>query len=75
LATNINGCNEIIENNETGILVEKKNAKSLELGIEKLLLDEELYLHIKNKVRNEMIKKYNQNYFWEELKNEFKIII
>jgi len=75
LATNINGCNEIIEDNETGIIIEKKSSVSLEQGIEKLILNKELYSHIKNKVRDEMIRKYDQNYFWRELHNEFKKIL
>lgn len=75
LATNINGCNEIIEVNVTGTLVEKKNLKSLEDGIENLLNDKFLYNNIKSKVRAKMIKKYEQSYFWGELVNEFKKII
>lgn len=72
LATDINGCNEIIENNETGILVKKKDAKSLKDGIEKLIVDKKLYSYIRDNVRDKIIKKYDQNYFWKELKNEFK---
>ena len=75
IASNINGCNEIIRENETGLLVDKKSLKSLEDGIEKLLTDKELYNHIKLKVRDEMTKKYDQSYFWEELKSEFKNIV
>jgi len=72
LATDINGCNEIIEEKITGILVEKKNTKSLQDGIKKLLNDKKLYNKIKSNVRDRIIKKYKQSYFWEELKNEFK---
>ena len=72
LATNINGCNEIIEENITGILVEKKNQKSLEEGIEKLINDKSLYNKIKLKARDRIATKYEQSYFWKELKNEFK---
>ena len=72
LATDINGCNEIIENNKTGILVKKKDAKSLEDGIEKLILNKKLYTYIRDNVRDKIIKKYDQNYFWKELKSEFK---
>lgn len=75
LATDINGCNEIIEEGITGILVDKKNNKSLEDGIEKLLNDKDLYNKIKLQVRNRIIKKYEQSYFWGELNNEFKISI
>lgn len=72
LATNINGCNEIIDDGITGILVEKKNAKKLEEAIDKLLEDKELYNSIKLKVRDRIIEKYEQKYFWNELKNEIK---
>lgn len=72
LATNINGCNEIIDDGITGILVEKKSAKKLEEAIDKLLEDKELYSSIKLKVRDRIIEKYEQKYFWNELKNEIK---
>lgn len=72
LATNINGCNEIIDDGVTGILVEKKSAKKLEEAIDKLLEDKELYNSIKLKVRDRIIEKYEQKYFWNELKNEIK---
>ena len=72
LATNINGCNEIIDDGITGILVEKKSAKKLEEAIDKLLEDKELYNSIKLKVRDRIIEKYEQKYFWNELKNENK---
>lgn len=72
LATNINGCNEIIEENITGILVDKKNTKSLQDGIEKLIQDKKLYFTIKSKVRSRIVEKYEQFYFWKELKNELK---
>ncbi|WP_416687598.1 glycosyltransferase family 4 protein [Candidatus Pseudothioglobus sp. Uisw_041] len=75
LATDINGCNEIIENNETGILVKKKDVKSLEEGIEKLIVNKKLYSYIRDNVRDRIIKKYDQNYFWKELKNEFKKVL
>ena len=72
LATNINGCNEIIEQNKTGVLVGKKSTKSLKEGIEKLLNDKVLYNKIKLNIRGNMIEKYEQSYFWKELENEFK---
>tara|TARA_X000000368_G_C23046974_1_gene719570 strand:- start:572 stop:2836 length:2265 start_codon:yes stop_codon:yes gene_type:complete len=75
LATNINGCNEIIENNETGLLIKMKDINSLKDGIEKFIIDEKFYLNIKKNIRNSIIKKYNQIDFWKNLNNEFKKII
>ena len=72
LATDINGCNEVIENNETGLLIEMKDVKSLKNGIEKFIIDEKFYFYVKSNVRNKIIKKYNQKFVWSELKNEFK---
>lgn len=75
LATNINGCNEIIEDNVTGLLVKMKNVESLENGIEKLLNNKSLYSKMKVQVRSRIIAKYDQAYFWKELKNEFKKLV
>ena len=75
LATNINGCNEIIVHKKNGILVEKKDKKSLQEGIELLLTDKQLYQKIKLEVRDDIIHRYDQNYFWKELKNELETII
>jgi glycosyltransferase involved in cell wall biosynthesis len=75
LATNINGCNEIIENYETGLLIKMKDVDSLKKGIEKYITDKEFYFNIKNNVRSSIIKKYNQADFWINLNNEIKKII
>ncbi len=72
IGTNINGCNEVIIDNETGILVLKKDMASLKNGIELLLTNNELYDKIKSNVRVSMINRYSQKCFWGELKNEFE---
>ena len=75
LATNINGCNEIIDNNETGLLINMKDVNSLAEGIEKYITDEKFYLNIKKNIRDRIIKKYNQKFFWNNLNNELNKII
>lgn len=72
VATDINGCNEIIVEKETGILVEKKNMNSLKNGIELLITNKELYNKIKLKIRDNIIEKFDQNYFWKELRDEIQ---
>jgi glycosyltransferase involved in cell wall biosynthesis len=72
LATDIIGNNEVIENNVTGLLVKMKDVSSLTNGIEKFISDKKFYSYIKNNVRGEIIKKYNQNYFWKELECELR---
>jgi len=72
LATDIIGNNEVIENNVSGLLVKMKDVSSLKNGIEKFITDKKFYSYIKNNVRGEIIKKYNQNYFWKELECELR---
>ena len=74
LATDINGCNEIIDNKETGLLIKMKDINSLKDGMEKYITDEKFYLDIKKKIRDSIIKKYNHTQFWDNLINEFKKI-
>ncbi|WP_419765613.1 MAG: glycosyltransferase family 4 protein [Arcobacter sp.] len=42
ITTNAIGCREVVNNNFNGILVKVKDSNSLSLGIEKLILDEDL---------------------------------
>jgi glycosyltransferase involved in cell wall biosynthesis len=69
IATDINGCNEIVNNKKIGLLVEKKDKESLKNAIELLIIDKELYNNIKLNIRNYMIERYDQKYFWKELKD------
>ena len=39
---------------------------------EKCIIDNKFYSYIKGNVRDKIIKKYSQNYFWRELKDEFR---
>ncbi|WP_419770617.1 MAG: glycosyltransferase family 4 protein [Candidatus Marinarcus sp.] len=74
LATNINGCNEVIINGKNGSLVNKKDEDSLYKAIEKFLVDKEYYHFIKNNVRKSIIDRYSQEYFYNELYKEFLMI-
>lgn len=74
IATNINGCNEIIKHNENGILVNKKDEKNLLDALEKFITDKVYYASIKNNVRESIVNRYDQKYFLNALLNEFKNI-
>ncbi|OHD96494.1 MAG: hypothetical protein A3E21_00865 [Sulfurimonas sp. RIFCSPHIGHO2_12_FULL_36_9] len=71
VATNINGCNEIIRHAENGALVNKKDEVSLYNEIEKFIVDKEYYNRIKKNVRKSIIDRYSQKYFYSELRKEF----
>jgi len=72
LATDINGCNEVIIPNKTGILVEKKSVESLVLGVTLLIENKELYNELKMNVRELTVEKYGQEVFLKALKDELE---
>ena len=71
VATNINGCNEVIEDGKNGLLIEKKDEDSLKVALEKLIYDRAYYQKIEANVRGSIVEKYNQNSFWKALHKEF----
>jgi glycosyltransferase involved in cell wall biosynthesis len=68
MATDINGCNEIIINGKNGILVQKKSVNSLVKNIIRIIEDKDLYKILKNNVRISILKRYNQKSYLERLK-------
>lgn len=71
LATNINGCNEVIIHEKNGLLIDPKNEIALQNGIEKFLTDKDFYQKVKKSVRESIVSRYAQHYFWDALKEEF----
>lgn len=63
ISTNISGVRELIKDNETGILVQPKNAKSLELAIEKLINDESLRTNLAEKGKDYIYS----NFLWSKI--------
>ncbi len=72
IATDINGCNEIINDNVNGLLVKKKDEKDLYDAIVKFITDKEFYQKIQLNVRESIVSRYDQNYFLKELRKEFE---
>ncbi len=72
IATDINGCNEVIIEGENGLLVEPKSISHLIEGIERLIDSPDLYAALKKNARESILKRYDQNVFWEALHGEFE---
>ncbi|ADR35069.1 glycosyl transferase group 1 [Sulfuricurvum kujiense DSM 16994] len=72
IATDINGCNEVIIEGDNGLLVEPKSISHLIDGIEKLVDSPDLYAALKKNARKSILKRYDQNVFWEALHGEFE---
>ncbi|WP_405415803.1 glycosyltransferase family 4 protein [Maribacter sp. Asnod1-A12] len=74
IASDINGCNEIIINNENGIIVPVKNTKLLELAISNFL-KQKISPYSPQKCRDLIINRYDQKLIWQGLRKEYNSLL
>jgi len=75
IVTNINGCNEIIEEGKNGLIVPPKDTKALQQAMVKIVDDPNLYQHLKSNARPMITSRYEQNVVWEALLEEYKSLL
>jgi glycosyltransferase involved in cell wall biosynthesis len=70
IATNINGCNEIVIPNINGILIEPKKVEPLVAAMLSML-DIEKFNFLKNNSRKLITDRYEQSFVWDQLLAEY----
>ncbi|MCO7353180.1 glycosyltransferase family 4 protein [Riemerella anatipestifer] len=75
IVSNINGCNEIIENNKNGLIVPSKDVESLRKAMQIIIDDDNLYLRLKENSREMIVSCYQREFVWEELLKEYNKLI
>jgi len=75
IVTNINGCNEIIENNKNGLIVEPKNKDELYLAMRRFLDDKDLAKTLAQNSRHNILEKYDRKQFFKYLLEEYEEVI
>jgi glycosyltransferase involved in cell wall biosynthesis len=72
IVTDINGCNEIVEEGKNGLIVPVKNAPSLQKAMERLLVDKALYLQLKENARSMITERFDQKLLWRTILQEYQ---
>lgn len=72
IVTNINGCNEIIEDGVNGLIISPKNKEQLKEKMELLLENADLRNQLKQSAREMITSRYEQKVVWEALLNEYQ---
>ena len=67
IVSDINGCNEIIQNEDNGLLVKPKDEESLYFAMEKILLDKEFCKSLANSARKNIVKKFQKKIFYDKI--------
>ncbi|UII31644.1 glycosyltransferase family 4 protein [Fulvivirga ulvae] len=72
IASDINGCNEIITHLKTGLLIPSKNVTELYEAMNLLVDNHSLRGEMAKKSRKRVVEKFAQNFLWEEIVKEYK---
>jgi glycosyltransferase involved in cell wall biosynthesis len=72
IVSNINGCNEIIKEEENGLIISVKNSEAIYKAMKRLIEDPELKNKLQNNARNMITELYEQKIVWEALLKEYK---
>lgn len=75
IVTNINGCNEIIQHNKNGLIVEPKDKEELYSAMKCYIEDDSLSAKLSLNSRDDIIKKYDRKVFFGYLLDEYNKII
>lgn len=74
IVSNINGCNEIIEEGKNGFIIPVKDKQALFQSMEKLLKDSVLRNNVSGRSREIICNNYDRKEFWKILKNEYDLL-
>ena len=73
IVTDINGCNEIINEGENGIIIPVKNTDAIYKAMKKMILmDPKEIKLIGENARKIIVSKYERQFIWDELLKEYK---
>ncbi|NJW53421.1 glycosyltransferase family 4 protein [Salinimicrobium oceani] len=73
IVTDINGCNEIIRDEENGLIIPVKDQGALLFAIKKLAIDNELRQKLATNSRSVITAKYERKVFWSLLLEEYRL--
>ena len=75
IATDINGCNEIIEPASTGLLVRSKSTAELATAMQALAPDPARRAAMGNAARASVVRRYDQGPFWQKLDRYYRDVL
>lgn len=71
IVTNINGCNEIVEDGKNGFIIEPKDVFALESAMLQLAEDKNQYLTMAFKARESIASRFGQKVVWDAIYAEY----
>lgn len=74
IASDINGCNEVVHDGENGLLVPAKQVEALERAMERLL-EPSLRSRLASRARPSVVERFEQRAFWSRLTDYYSDLV
>jgi glycosyltransferase involved in cell wall biosynthesis len=74
IVSDINGCNEIIIEDENGTIIPVNNTDAIKTAMNKMMLDIEYFSRLKNNTRKMIQSRYEQAVVWNALLEEYNYL-
>ncbi len=75
IVSDINGCNEIVQNGENGIIVSPKNTVQLQEVMDRLAEDADFRKVCGQEARKRVVENYRQDVLWENIYQEYASLL
>lgn len=72
IVTDINGCNEIIQEGVNGVIIPSKDEEALNTKMQLFLKDRNIFSQLRNNARKMILDRYEQSVVWDALLTEYK---
>ena len=71
IVSDINGCNEIVEDGVNGLIIPVKDPKALHDSMQRIYQDQELRERLAQNARKQIVERYDQLFIWQAMKDEY----
>lgn len=75
VVSNINGCNEIIEEGKNGTIIPVKDSEAIYATMQRMMDDEIFYKQLKANAREMITSRYEQSLVWNALLEEYNTLL
>lgn len=75
IVTNINGCNEIVEDGINGIIIPTKSDEALKEAMQNTIRDKKIVKEASIVCRQIIVERYKREYVWDEILKEYKKLL
>lgn len=75
IVTDINGCNEIVEEGVNGLIIPPKDGEALTRAIKKMLDEPQMLVSMRERARDKIVERFDRRVVWKAIEDEYARLI